>query len=213
MISSCSLILIGAGGHCRSAIEIIEDENKFSIAGVLDTAENVGKKIFDYPIVGTDDDIHRFIKEDHLFLITIGHIRQIMLRSKIYRTIVDRRGTLATIVSPNAKISRRATVRAGTIVFHHAVLNANSEVGFNSIINTGSIIEHDCTVGSNCHIAPGATVNGGCTIGDNVYVGSGAVVLNGVSICSDVIVGAGAIIHRNIDVAGTYVGNPGKKIR
>ena len=37
------IILIGGGGHCKSVIDIIETENKFQIAGILDLPEKVGK--------------------------------------------------------------------------------------------------------------------------------------------------------------------------
>ncbi|UEB50194.1 PglD-related sugar-binding protein [Campylobacter curvus] len=41
------IVLVGGGGHCKSVIDVIELENKFKILGIIDTAENVGKKIFD----------------------------------------------------------------------------------------------------------------------------------------------------------------------
>ncbi|MBI4309254.1 MAG: acetyltransferase, partial [Candidatus Omnitrophica bacterium] len=34
-----NLILIGGGGHCKSCIDVIESENKFKIAGIVDTKE------------------------------------------------------------------------------------------------------------------------------------------------------------------------------
>ena len=30
------IILIGGGGHCKSVIDIIEQDNKFKIAGIID---------------------------------------------------------------------------------------------------------------------------------------------------------------------------------
>jgi len=30
------LILIGAGGHCKSCIDVIENENKFKIVAIID---------------------------------------------------------------------------------------------------------------------------------------------------------------------------------
>lgn len=207
------LILIGGGGHCKSTIEVAEAANTFAIAGILDTAENVGKKILDYPIIGTDNNLEALINKNHVFLITIGHLAHIKLRSDIYQRIKVKGGKLATIISPASKVSRRAAVGEGTVVLHHALINADSKLGDNCIINSGSIIEHDCSIGSNCHLAPQAVVNGGCTVGDHVYIGSNAVVLNGIFICSEVIIGAGAVVHRNIESPGTYAGNPAKKLK
>jgi hypothetical protein len=35
------IILVGGGGHCKSCIDVIENENKYKIIGIIDK-----KKIF-----------------------------------------------------------------------------------------------------------------------------------------------------------------------
>lgn len=35
-MSKEKIILIGVGGHCKSVIDVIEAENKFDIAGIID---------------------------------------------------------------------------------------------------------------------------------------------------------------------------------
>lgn len=37
------LILIGGGGHCHSAIDVIEEEGRYQIAGIVDLPENLAK--------------------------------------------------------------------------------------------------------------------------------------------------------------------------
>ena len=39
------IILIGAGGHCNSCIDVIESENKFKIAGLIDNKKKVYQNI------------------------------------------------------------------------------------------------------------------------------------------------------------------------
>ncbi len=39
------LILVGAGGHCRSCIDVIEQENKFEIIGMLSALLSVSFKM------------------------------------------------------------------------------------------------------------------------------------------------------------------------
>ena len=41
------IILIGAGGHCKSCIDVIEEEKKFEIVGIIDNFRK--KSIFGYP--------------------------------------------------------------------------------------------------------------------------------------------------------------------
>ena len=43
------IILIGGGGHCKSAIDVIEQEARFEIAGIIDKSELLGSKILGYP--------------------------------------------------------------------------------------------------------------------------------------------------------------------
>ena len=62
------LILLGGGGHCKACIDVIEQEGSYEIIGILDIPDMVGKKILGYPVIGTDDEIDRFIRKDILFL-------------------------------------------------------------------------------------------------------------------------------------------------
>ena len=42
------IILIGAGGHAKQCIDVIEEEGIFSILGLIGKESEVGKTIFDY---------------------------------------------------------------------------------------------------------------------------------------------------------------------
>lgn len=52
---------------------------------------------------------------------------------------------------------------------------------------------------------------GRTTIGNRVSIGSNATILP-VAICDDVVIGAGAVVTKNIVEAGTYVGNPARRM-
>lgn len=52
------IILIGGGGHCRSCIDVIEQEGRFEIAGIMERPNNSKSSIvLGYAILGTDDDL------------------------------------------------------------------------------------------------------------------------------------------------------------
>ena len=51
------IILIGGGGHCKSVIDVIEQESKYKIAGIIDKKELIGKDVLGYKIIGSDDDL------------------------------------------------------------------------------------------------------------------------------------------------------------
>ena len=81
------IILIGGGGHCKSCIDVIEQENKFKIIGIIDIKEKVGQKILNYPIIGTDKEIEEIAKRCDNFLITLGQINSYELRIKLFQKV------------------------------------------------------------------------------------------------------------------------------
>jgi sugar O-acyltransferase (sialic acid O-acetyltransferase NeuD family) len=169
------LILIGGGGHCKSCIDVIETENKFSIAGIVDLPEKIGEKMCGYPIIGSDLDLEKLRKNFTSFFITLGQIHSPHKRIELFNRLVNLNCTIPVIISPLAHVSRFARVDAGTIIMHQAIVNTDACIGKNCIINTKALIEHDVCIDDHCHISTGAIVNGGVTIKQGTFFGSGAV--------------------------------------
>tara|TARA_B100000795_G_scaffold218808_1_gene172986 strand:+ start:1469 stop:1654 length:186 start_codon:yes stop_codon:yes gene_type:complete len=51
------IILIGGGGHCKSVIDVIEQEKKYKISGIVDKSKSLGAKILGYKVIGNDLDL------------------------------------------------------------------------------------------------------------------------------------------------------------
>lgn len=169
------LILIGGGGHCRSCIDVIEQEAKYEIAGIVDMPEKIGSKVLGYPIIGSDNDMHDIAKNYANFFITIGHLTDVSNRIKVFNILRGLKVNLPIIISPLAYISSHALVDSGSIIMHHSIVNSGASVGKNTIINSKALIEHDAIIGNHCHISTGAIINGGVEVGDMTFYGSGAV--------------------------------------
>ncbi len=169
------IILVGGGGHCRSCIDVIEKDGKFSIAGIIDMPDKVGEEILGYPIIGTDDDLQGMAETYHSFLITIGQIRSAEPRILLFNTLSILKVNFPIIISPLSYVSTYARIGKGSIVMHGVIVNSCASIGENCIINTNSLIEHDSVVEDHCHIATGAIVNGGVYVGSGSFIGSGAV--------------------------------------
>jgi sugar O-acyltransferase (sialic acid O-acetyltransferase NeuD family) len=206
-----NIVLIGGGGHCRSAIDIIETGGKYNIVSILDLAEKAGQFVMKYKINGTEETINEHAGNNNCFAITLGFISHAEPRKKIYEKVRAANGLLPVIHSPFSVIASSAVIGESTMIFHRTVINSCVTLGVNNIINTGAIIEHDTVVGNHNHISTGTIVNGGCRIGNDCFIGSGAVIREGVSICDEVIVGAGSVITKHITEKGIYYGNPGRK--
>lgn len=202
------IILIGAGGHCKSVIDVIEACNIYSIEGILAHEIKAGELLLGYPVLGGDEEIARFITAGFVFHIAIGQIASNTARVRLYERIKRAGGIIPTIISPKAYVSKHASISEGSIIMHHAFINASVNIGKNCIVNTGAVIEHDCIIGSNCHVATGAYINGNCIVEDNSFIGSNATIIQGIKIGSKGIIAAGSVVIKNTLPEKLYAGNP-----
>ncbi|RUM63720.1 MAG: acetyltransferase [Sulfurimonas sp.] len=188
------ILLIGGGGHCVSVIDVIEQEGRFEIGGIIDRPERIGSIVSGYEIIGSDADLTRLCKHYRHALITVGQIASPTLRISLFEQAKQFGFILPSIVSPRAYVSRHAYVAEGTVIMHDALINANASLGANCIVNTRALIEHDSIVEAHCHIATGAIINGGVTVKQGCFIGSGAVSKEGITIEAYRVIKAGSVV-------------------
>lgn len=194
-----SLILIGAGGHANSCIDVIEKQNKFKIKGLIGLKSEVGQRCLGYEVIGDDDYLTSLAQKQAYALVCLGQIKSPETRKKSFLKLKELSFDLPSIVSPYAYVSNHAQVGNGTIIMHGAIINAGVVIGENCIINSRALIEHDTIVGDNCHISTGSIINGGVIVGDGCFIGSGSIVREGIKISNNSLVGFGSIICRDLD--------------
>lgn len=192
-----NIILIGAGGHCKSCIDVIEMQGSYKIIGLIDSNEKIGDKILGYSIIGKDKDLAKLKKKVKNVLITIGQIKSSKARIRIYKHLKKEKFIFPIIISPLAYVSKHSSIKEGTILHHYSTINASAEIGYNTIINNRSLIEHDVKIGNHCHVSTGAIVNGGAKIGDQTFVGSNATIREGIKIGKNCIIGMGKVVTKN----------------
>lgn len=174
-MSKENIILVGGGGHCHSVIDVIENENKYNILGIVDKKENIGKEVLGYKIIGSDDDLEKIFKKSKYAVITIGQIKSNQIRIELFKKLKEIGYFLPVIVSPLSYVSKHSIIEEGTVVMHHVLINANVKIGKNCIINSKALIEHDTIVEDNCHISTASILNGSVLVKENTFYGSNAV--------------------------------------
>jgi len=174
------IILVGGGGHCRAVIDVIEMQNRYEIAGIIDKKESLGEEVLGYKVIGCDDDLETLFSKYKNAVITVGQIRSNETRIRLFNKLKSIGYTLPVIVSPLAYVSKHSLIGEGSIIMHHALVNSGAKIGKNCIINTKALIEHDALIGDNCHISTGAIVNGGAAIEADSFYGSNATSKEGV---------------------------------
>ncbi|MDA9578178.1 acetyltransferase [Gammaproteobacteria bacterium] len=189
-----SIVLIGGGGHCKSVIDVLEQEGQFKIEGIMDKPELLGNSVLGYSFIGVDNDMPKLAKKYKYALITVGQIESPLLRIKLFDLAIKSGFTLPKIVSPLAYVSKHASIGNGVVVMHSAVVNANASIGDNCIINTKALIEHDCLISKHCHISTNATINGGSRVESGCFVGSNATTKELVTISENSFINAGSLV-------------------
>jgi sugar O-acyltransferase (sialic acid O-acetyltransferase NeuD family) len=168
------IILVGGGGHCKSVIDVVEQEGKYKIAGIIDKKELIGEDVLGYKIIGCDDDLVNLKEKFPYAIITIGQIKSNEIRVKLFHQLKKLDFHMPSIISPLAYVSKHAFVDEGSIIMHHALVNPHAKVGRNCIINSKALIEHDAIIEDNCHISTASVINGGTVVKENTFYGSNA---------------------------------------
>ena len=201
-----NLILIGAGGHARSCIDVIEQEGEFKITGLVGLDSELGLQVNGYEVIATDKNLSTLIGKAQFALIALGQISSPETRVSLYQRALKARFEIAKVVSPLAYVSPSAQIGKGTIVMHGAIINAGVKVGSNCIINSRALLEHDTQVLDNCHISTGAILNGGVLVEEGCFIGSGTIVKEGVSIGERSVVGIGSQLRTNLTANSRFLG-------
>lgn len=196
-MTKINLLLIGAGGHARSCIDVVEQQGQYNIIGLVGTAAEVGNRCLGYPILATDNALHSLAERCSYAFLAVGHMTSPEKRIHLHELGLSLGFIFPTLISPRAYVSSHATIGAGTIVMPGAIVNAAARVGCNCIINSRALIEHDATVEDHSHISTGAIINGSARVGFGSFVGSGSIVRDGRTLGNNCVVGMGLAVRHD----------------
>jgi len=209
-----TLVGLGAGGHSKVLIEILDLLGQYEVIGLLDRdPEFKGKKIQGVEILGDDTLLQQLARQGiKFFFVGLGGTGNAEPRRTLFEKAMRLNLEPAEIIHPRSVISASAQIGRGTQIMANAVVNPSADIGINNIINTGAIVEHDCLLGDHVHIATGATLASSVKVGNMAHIGAGATVRQLINIGEGAIVGAGAVVVKDVPAGHTVVGNPAKKL-
>jgi len=208
------IIIIGASGHAKVVIDILETKGEYRIVGLIDLCRKKGERFFGYEILGNDEhrkDICHQYGIGHLF-IAIGDN---WLRHQVHQKIIstDKDISFVTAVHPSAVIGRDVIIEYGSVVMAGAVVNSSSRIDRFCIINTAASIDHDCHLKDFASVAPNACLGGNVTIDSHSAISIGATVKQGIHIARHTVVGAGATVLDDLPGEVLCYGTPARVIR
>jgi len=208
------LIIVGAGGHAHSIVDVVESRDDYRIRGFVDFCAERSDKFSGYEVLGTLEDLERLMKTQPCDLfVAVGDNFQ---RHRLYKEIKERSpdAKFAVLIHSNAYLSPRASTGEGSVLMAGAVVSSGCQMGRGVIINTNSTVDHDGLVCDFVSLAPGVSVGGNVNIGERSSIGLGAKIIHKIDIGSDVCVGAGSLVLKSIERDSVVVyGSPSNIVR
>lgn len=206
------VIVLGAGGHAKVVIDALLQQG-VDVVGIVDSDSNkVSNQILGINVIGDDDTVFRYPKDEIYLVNGIGSVGSATRRKSVFMKFKSQGYRFIVVIHPSAIIGSDVDIQEGAQIMAGAVIQSGAVIGINTIVNTRASIDHDCIIQSHVHISPGAIICGGVSVGEETHVGAGATVIQGVRIGVNTVVGAGSLVLK--DVAGNKViyGNPAKEV-
>jgi sugar O-acyltransferase (sialic acid O-acetyltransferase NeuD family) len=194
------ILIYGAGGHAKSVIEMVLQNNVHSIAGILDDDKRLaGKQMFGISVLGTRALLPALVKQGVTLAANgVGGIIDIGVRVRIFEILESAGFTFPVLIHPRATVEPSAKVSEGVQVFANAYVGAEAVLHPRCMVNTNAVVSHDCEIGAYTHIAPGALLAGHVHVGERTLIGMGVTTTIGVKIGSGVRIGNAAIVLADV---------------
>ncbi|MBI9094591.1 MAG: acetyltransferase [Sphaerochaeta sp.] len=210
---SKKLLLLGAGGHCKSIIDTLSSSNEYSEIGIIEKEGTSTQTVLGIPVIGFDDDLQELYGRGftHAF-VSLGSIGDTGARRRLSSLLSSIGYSVPNIIDKSAHVSADCELGKGIFIGKNVVVNAGVTIGDYSIINTSATIEHDCKIGQFVHISTGTVLCGSVTIGNDSHIGANSVIRQQLEIGSNVMIGIGSVSLQNIPDQSTAYGNPCKVV-
>lgn len=203
------LIIIGAGGHAKNIIEILERLDSYDVIGVTTKEKTAEKEFFGYPILGTDDDLPSFYQRGvRHAVIGVGGYRNNLLRADRFFHVKQLGFEVVSLVDPSVFVGRSVQIGEGCVMMPRSLLNTDCRIGNNVVVHIHSFIGHESTIGDHTLISGGVNLGANVTVGEHSFVAIGATIVSGVNLGRNVLVGAGAVVVKDVPDNTTVMGVP-----
>ncbi len=209
-----SLVIVGAGGHGRELLDVVEAVNaagpsaRYTFLGFLDDGsadpDPVARR--GAPLLGGLDLLGR-LDADYLIGLGEATARQHVDR---YASVHGRRP--ATLIHPRANLGGDVRLGPGTVVCALASITTNVRTGRHVVVDVAASVAHDCRLGDYVTVAPGARISGGVAVGDQAWIGTQASIVGHRQVGDRAVVGAGAVVTDDIRAADVVAGVPARPI-
>lgn len=206
------LVIVGAGGHGREVLDVVEAAEATGVAHgfvgfAADEADPVLLARRRATLLGPPE-LLQDLDADYVLGIGAGETRR-----RLDETLSGWGRRARTVVHPLASLGSDLRIGDGVLLAAGARVTTNVTLGRHTHLNVNAVVSHDCVLGDYVTLSPGCLVNGANVLDDGVFLGTGAVVVPGRRIGAWARVGAGAVVVDDVEPGTTVAGVPARPVR
>jgi len=213
-----NILIFGTGGHAKVIIDIVEQQQKYKIIGLID--ERIGKyssgknNIHGYSILGGMASLKDLTHSYKIYGGIIGqgdNAKRLVSRNIINNSVPN--FNFVNCIHPNSTFGKEVKLGHGNVIMAGVIINSSSIITDHCILNTNSSIDHDCVMSEFSSIAPNVSLGGNVKIGNRTAVGIGTNIFHNIEVGNNCIIGGGSIVVKNTKDNSVYYGSPSIFIR
>lgn len=210
------LVILGAGGHGREILDIVNDINcqppgqspdeRFDFIGFIDDGEPNLERL---ARLGA-----RFIgPTSTLSDLPPGCRYAIGIGSGATRRKLDAAATAvglepATLIHSSATIGADVRIAPGAVICAQVSVTTNVSIGRHAHINRNSAIGHDTHLSDYSTINPSCAISGEVSVGEETMVGTNSAINQGITIGHGAVIASGAAVTKDVDDYTLVAGVP-----
>jgi sugar O-acyltransferase (sialic acid O-acetyltransferase NeuD family) len=208
------VVIIGAGDHGRSALEIFCEASRhgaaFDVLGFVDDASaKQGTKVGGLPVLGALSWIRERHRPEVGYVIAIADTR---VKQVIAERLQPWALTFVSVVHPAAFVGSGVYVAPGALINAGVAIAYDTVIGEHTTVNLNATIGHDCILGRFSTVAPGANIGGRVRIEEGCDVGMNATVGKGLHLGEWSSIGPGTVVIRSVAARQHVFGNPARVV-
>jgi len=206
------VVVVGAGGHARSVLGLLQDIG-CKVAGLVADGIEPGQMLAGVSLLGGLDKLPEIysLHPQADWVMAIGdNYRRLRIMNEIRS---QQPGVcFPAVVHPSAELAHDVVLDEGVVVMPGAVIMAGCRLDACSLMNTKASLDHESNLAEGASLAPGVTTGGRVQIGRRSFIGLGATIVQGVNVGADTVLGAGSLLLQDLPEKVLAYGQPAKII-